>query len=313
MGAQISTIERTRPEFDPATNEATIPLYELAPQPNVPQRATESNIESIRISTGDDAGAFIVKNTWSITHHADLSKIQSDSKDIIDDSGENIIKRVVLSTTELPQATTISSTMSTPAFTILPARIRSAENATEHPVVPKKRHRRRRRQGHKLISAHHNHKHQASTQPPPTQSSPPPQSIPLKPATINAQYMIEDTPPDRPPINSEPIVRILPSDIANTISAEAGDLNEPAVPMHQDLQPPNTVHHRVTRAATAKKERIWDYGVIPYEIDANFSGAHKSLFKQAMRHWENNTCIKFVERNHNDHTNYILFTIRPCG
>lgn len=72
-------------------------------------------------------------------------------------------------------------------------------------------------------------------------------------------------------------------------------------------------HHRVTRAATAKKERIWDYGVIPYEIDANFSGAHKALFKQAMKHWENFTCIKFVERNPNDHMNYIIFTIRPCG
>jgi hypothetical protein len=42
-------------------------------------------------------------------------------------------------------------------------------------------------------------------------------------------------------------------------------------------------NHRVTRAATAKKDRIWDYGVIPYEIDGNFSGAHKALFKQAMR------------------------------
>lgn len=72
-------------------------------------------------------------------------------------------------------------------------------------------------------------------------------------------------------------------------------------------------HHRVTRAATAKKERIWDYGVIPYEIDANFSGVHKALFKQAMKHWENFTCIKFVERNPSDHLNYIIFTIRPCG
>jgi tolkin len=72
-------------------------------------------------------------------------------------------------------------------------------------------------------------------------------------------------------------------------------------------------HHRVTRAATAKKDRIWDYGVIPYEIDGNFSGAHKALFKQAMRHWENFTCIKFVERNPLDHPNYIVFTERPCG
>uniref|UniRef100_A0A336L7R2 Metalloendopeptidase n=1 Tax=Culicoides sonorensis TaxID=179676 RepID=A0A336L7R2_CULSO len=73
------------------------------------------------------------------------------------------------------------------------------------------------------------------------------------------------------------------------------------------------LHSRVTRAATAKKERVWDFGVIPYEIDGNFSGGHKALFKQAMRHWENFTCIKFVERNPVDHPNYIVFTERPCG
>ncbi|KAM8704027.1 hypothetical protein ACLKA7_008617 [Drosophila subpalustris] len=72
-------------------------------------------------------------------------------------------------------------------------------------------------------------------------------------------------------------------------------------------------HHRVARAVTAKKERIWDYGVIPYEIDGNFSGLHKALFKQAMRHWENSTCIKFVERDAEIHPNYIVFTVRSCG
>jgi len=70
---------------------------------------------------------------------------------------------------------------------------------------------------------------------------------------------------------------------------------------------------RVQRAATARKERVWDYGVIPYEIDGNFSGAHKALFKQAMRHWENFTCVKFVEKVPSEHPNYILFTERPCG
>ncbi|KAK9878934.1 hypothetical protein WA026_003756 [Henosepilachna vigintioctopunctata] len=73
------------------------------------------------------------------------------------------------------------------------------------------------------------------------------------------------------------------------------------------------VRRRKTRAATARKERVWDYGVIPYEIDGNFSGAHKALFKQAMRHWENFTCVKFVERSKDDHPNYIIFTQRPCG
>ncbi|KAJ8318436.1 hypothetical protein KUTeg_003527 [Tegillarca granosa] len=39
---------------------------------------------------------------------------------------------------------------------------------------------------------------------------------------------------------------------------------------------------------------------------------HKALFKLAMRHWENYTCISFVERQP-EHSNYIVFTERPCG
>ncbi|KAF4532823.1 hypothetical protein B566_EDAN002674, partial [Ephemera danica] len=70
---------------------------------------------------------------------------------------------------------------------------------------------------------------------------------------------------------------------------------------------------RSVRAATARKERIWEYGVIPYEIDSNFSGSHKALFKMAMRHWENRTCVKFVERSQTEHPSYILFTEKPCG
>jgi Astacin (Peptidase family M12A) len=69
---------------------------------------------------------------------------------------------------------------------------------------------------------------------------------------------------------------------------------------------------RQKRAATARMERIWDHGIIPYEIDKNFSGEHKALFKQAMRHWENHTCVHFIERKP-EHENYIVFTERPCG
>ncbi|KAI8044617.1 hypothetical protein M5D96_000788 [Drosophila gunungcola] len=70
---------------------------------------------------------------------------------------------------------------------------------------------------------------------------------------------------------------------------------------------------RQRRAVTVRRERTWDYGVIPYEIDGIFSGAHKALFKQAMRHWENFTCIKFVERDASLHDNYIYFTVKNCG
>lgn len=70
-------------------------------------------------------------------------------------------------------------------------------------------------------------------------------------------------------------------------------------------------HRRIARVATAKKELVWAYGVIPYEIHENFSGAHRVLFKRAMKFWENHACIKFVERNPEDpdHVNFILFTI----
>ncbi|XP_060534565.1 protein tolkin-like [Cylas formicarius] len=66
-------------------------------------------------------------------------------------------------------------------------------------------------------------------------------------------------------------------------------------------------------AATTLKERLWDYGVVPYEFDENFSPVRKSLAKEAMRHWENYTCLKFVERNPEEQQDYIYFTERPCG
>ena len=43
----------------------------------------------------------------------------------------------------------------------------------------------------------------------------------------------------------------------------------------------NNQLNRTKRAATARPERVWDYAVIPYKIDANFSGVLKALFKQA--------------------------------
>ncbi|KAI8771823.1 bone morphogenetic protein 1 [Biomphalaria glabrata] len=69
---------------------------------------------------------------------------------------------------------------------------------------------------------------------------------------------------------------------------------------------------RARRAATAKKDRLWDYGVIPFLIESNFSAANKALFQLAMRHWENYTCITFKDKEPEDE-NYIVFTERSCG
>ncbi|KAM3183271.1 hypothetical protein ACTXT7_010677 [Hymenolepis weldensis] len=69
---------------------------------------------------------------------------------------------------------------------------------------------------------------------------------------------------------------------------------------------------RVRRAATAYKSRTWPYGVIPYIIQANFTSETKATIMKAMRHWENHTCLSFVEREP-QHKSYIIFTVKPCG
>ncbi|XP_042200474.1 bone morphogenetic protein 1-like isoform X2 [Callorhinchus milii] len=68
---------------------------------------------------------------------------------------------------------------------------------------------------------------------------------------------------------------------------------------------------RNRRASTSRPERVWPEGVIPYVIGGNFTGAQRAIFRQAMRHWEKNTCVTFLERT--DEESYIVFTYRPCG
>ncbi|XP_019762656.1 tolloid-like protein 1 isoform X1 [Dendroctonus ponderosae] len=73
--------------------------------------------------------------------------------------------------------------------------------------------------------------------------------------------------------------------------------------------------HRIQKraAATTVKERLWDYGIIPYEIDEEWSAFRKALARQAMRHWENYTCLKFIERNKTENVDFVFFTEKPCG
>ncbi|KAA0194649.1 Metalloendopeptidase [Fasciolopsis buskii] len=69
---------------------------------------------------------------------------------------------------------------------------------------------------------------------------------------------------------------------------------------------------RTKRAATAYVSRTWPNGVIPYIIQANFSSETKATIMKAMRHWENYTCLSFVERE-SQHKSYIIFTEKACG
>uniref|UniRef100_A0A2C9KBX8 Metalloendopeptidase n=1 Tax=Biomphalaria glabrata TaxID=6526 RepID=A0A2C9KBX8_BIOGL len=70
------------------------------------------------------------------------------------------------------------------------------------------------------------------------------------------------------------------------------------------------VRHK--RAATALKERLWDYGVIPYVIESRFTPRQKNMMRSAMETWEKDTCIIFKEKEPED-KDYIVFTVRACG
>ncbi|XP_015242766.1 PREDICTED: bone morphogenetic protein 1-like isoform X2 [Cyprinodon variegatus] len=89
----------------------------------------------------------------------------------------------------------------------------------------------------------------------------------------------------------------------HTISASNSSSN--------DRAPDNLSPNRQKRAATSRPERLWPDGIIPYVISRNFSGSQRTIFRQAMRHWEKHTCVIFTERTTEE--SYILFTYRPCG
>lgn len=259
-----------------------------------------------------------VRNITELIRDIDKNKIQSDTKDITDDSGDNIVSssntnnKKILSSTVTPSTLTVRSTQAN-IFSNAGGNGGTLDNIEilNGDGSIRKRHRRRRQgRGRRTFSEK--------------------QSYESRMKRLKSE--LERT--SRPVTDSKFIVskRGMKKKSEETKGTPIGwseNLSKKKWTLEnvEEAPPPNLMktqdeisqiahlhhHARVTRAATAKKERIWDFGVIPYEIDGNFSGGHKALFKQAMRHWENFTCIKFVERNPVDHPNYIVFTERPCG
>lgn len=75
----------------------------------------------------------------------------------------------------------------------------------------------------------------------------------------------------------------------------------------------NNKIYRNKRNVVANRTYIWDYGVIPYEVDKEFAPRLRQMFIKAMQHWEQDTCLKFVEYDSKEHTNYIYFTKTDYG
>lgn len=63
-----------------------------------------------------------------------------------------------------------------------------------------------------------------------------------------------------------------------------------------------------SKRAIMNKRRLWKFGVIPYEIDDDLGFDRITQIKAAMKHWEDVTCIIFVERDLIEHEDYIRFT-----
>ncbi|UYV62224.1 nas-4 [Cordylochernes scorpioides] len=57
--------------------------------------------------------------------------------------------------------------------------------------------------------------------------------------------------------------------------------------------------------AVAQLGRRWPGGIVPYRISLEFNYAQRSLILEAMAHWENKTCIKFVERSGDFDENFL--------
>ncbi|CAD7084767.1 unnamed protein product [Hermetia illucens] len=275
----------------------------------------------------------IEKPVINTNRNVDYRKIQSNTKDIVDDSGNNFVttRKVIILPTSLPiPRSTLPNVFSNAGGnggSLDDIEILQAEGS----IRRRHRRRRQRRRSHLISDDEYNYKlerlknelnravvtleemHNRYKFTLPSKSS-----LTTTPATSmhnkssirqNKRFNTTSEHYDAMDIltKRKSTIEAMESELdASLADLDADDLNEG---MMKSLQH----HHRVARAVTAKKERVWDYGVIPYEIDGNFSGAHKALFKQAMRHWENNTCIKFVERDPDMHPNYIIFTVRSCG
>lgn len=280
------------PNNDDERSEPEINATVIENNENIIFNLTHHDDHSVKLSYDNSTHNKSSSEMIELRNNIDKNKIQSNTKDIVVDESDNIVMRrlsPIATTTSTPaQRTTLPNTFSNAGGNggnLDTVQILSADGGNV-----RKRHRNKR-QKHLSVNnpkdsyearvARLKHELLKSSETTPEKHFKPKQVKHLKKKT--------STTTTEQPLKGE------------IIAAETIDTSSSAV------------HHRVTRAATAKKERIWDFGVIPYEIDGNFSGGHKALFKQAMRHWENFTCIKFVERNPIDHPNYIVFTERPCG
>ncbi|XP_030850881.1 zinc metalloproteinase nas-6-like [Strongylocentrotus purpuratus] len=68
--------------------------------------------------------------------------------------------------------------------------------------------------------------------------------------------------------------------------------------------------HRPRRAIIKGRDRRWPDAIIPYTIDSDFNHEAVKLIRSALRHWQQNTCIRFVHKE-SSHQDYLRFAYIP--
>lgn len=78
--------------------------------------------------------------------------------------------------------------------------------------------------------------------------------------------------------------------------------------------PQSFVGKKVKKSVAIKdKNQLWEFGIIPYEIEDIFNESQRRIIKLGMKIWEESTCIEFVERNPEIHPDYVAITKLDCG
>ncbi|XP_078586589.1 blastula protease 10-like isoform X1 [Branchiostoma floridae x Branchiostoma japonicum] len=69
------------------------------------------------------------------------------------------------------------------------------------------------------------------------------------------------------------------------------------VKQSESSAPENVVHRRSKRKAIRHQHMRWPYATVPYTFEESFSDSDKDIVHQAMRRWEEHTCLKFVAKD----------------
>ncbi|XP_064384874.1 bone morphogenetic protein 1-like [Halichondria panicea] len=62
---------------------------------------------------------------------------------------------------------------------------------------------------------------------------------------------------------------------------------------------------RKKRGATSENRKLWPNGVVYYTFSSRFNAAERRQILEAMKHWEDHTCIRFKHRSNQPH--YVNF------